>query len=229
MCVPCETIKPGRKNANGPGPLRENRVPATSSPSARRRNLIKRLLAARRGLSTFRHLADTGRHSLTSLHAYTVAPRVRETRVLPFTVTRKRGARTKWDGYTTVSRDFLVLVHSFEISRENFWLARRYSRCEAEVTCISDRARVDSSCISFSDLTFSDVFSPAAERASLFLSLSLSAWFNGSTILQRAVIPGAPRARHRAAMMGIPDRVGGCNNSTELCASPEWKFWSALS
>lgn len=94
MCVPRETIKPGRKNANGPGPLRENRVPATSSPSARRRNLIKRLLAARRGLSTFRHLADTGRHSLTSLHAYTVAPRVRETRVLPFTVTRKRGART---------------------------------------------------------------------------------------------------------------------------------------
>lgn len=94
MCVPRETIKPGRKNANGPGP-REPSVPATSSPSARRRNLIKRLLAARRGLSTFRHLADTGRHSLTSLHAYTVAPRVRETRVLPFTVTRKLVARVR--------------------------------------------------------------------------------------------------------------------------------------
>jgi len=101
-----ENIKSGRKNANGPGPRKKerererekererererekkNRVPATSSPSARRRNLIKRLLAARRGLSTFRHLADTGRHSLTSLHAYTVAPRVRETRVLSFAAT----------------------------------------------------------------------------------------------------------------------------------------------
>lgn len=39
---------------------------STSTPSAWRRNLIKRLLAVRRGLSTFRHLADTGTHSLTS-------------------------------------------------------------------------------------------------------------------------------------------------------------------
>lgn len=72
-------------------------------------------------------------------------------------------------------------------------------------------------CIFFRSDILRRVF--AGRRKSL--SLSLSAWFNGSTILQRAVIPGAPRARHRAAMMGIPDRVGGCNNSTELCASPE--------
>lgn len=69
----------------------------------------------------------------------------------------------------------------------------RCSRYEAEVTCTSDLAR-EYLCIFFLVQTFSDVFSPAAERVSLRLSLSLSAWFNGSTILQRAVIPGAPRA-----------------------------------
>lgn len=48
---------------------RGERVSATSSPSGRRRNLIKRLLAACRCLSTFRHPPDTGTHSLVFLYA----------------------------------------------------------------------------------------------------------------------------------------------------------------
>lgn len=60
-------VKRGRRSTDGD---QGEHVSATSTPSTRRRNLIKRLLAVRWGLSTFRHLADTGTRSLTSLHAY---------------------------------------------------------------------------------------------------------------------------------------------------------------